>query len=394
MKLGEIKGWRRENGDFGIRNHIVVLSSVACANHAALEIARRTGAIPIIQEEGACGMFGEDRKRFLRCMANVGSHPNVAWTLVVGLGCEGIDAHQLADEISKRGRNAESLLIQELGMDKTVEKGVELVNRAKENLTPRRETAGVEELVIGLKCGASDYTSGLISNPSVGKAVDILIEHGGTAIITERLELVGAEQILARRAKSKEVAEDFLRRIKKAVEDVNKRGVDWIGSQPSMGNIKGGLTTIEEKSLGAVKKAGNAQLEGCLDYGEKPKGRGLYFMDGPGYDVKAVSGLMCAGSHIILFTTGLGTYLGSPVSPVIKITGNPTTARKLRDAIDVDLSVLLEEIISRDASLDEILEIGGRMILEEIVRVANGKLTKAEKSQHIEFSIELTGIIA
>jgi len=258
--MSEIRGWRRDNGDFGIRNHIIVLSSVACANHAALEIAKRTGAIPIVQEEGACGMFGEDRKRFIRCMVGIGAHPNVAWTLVVGLGCEGVDSHQLADKIANKGREAESLLIQEEGMNETIEKGVELVNKARESLKPRKESGTLDELVIGLKCGASDYTSGLISNPAVGKAVDFLIEQGATVMFTERLEVVGGEHILAKRARNKEVAEDFLRRIKKAVEDVNKIGVDWVGSQPSMGNIRGGLTTIEEKSLGAIKKTGSTPL--------------------------------------------------------------------------------------------------------------------------------------
>lgn len=392
--MSEIRGWRRDNGDFGIRNHIIVLSSVACANHAALEIAKRTGAIPIVQEEGACGMFGEDRKRFIRCMVGIGAHPNVAWTLVVGLGCEGVDSHQLADKIANKGREAESLLIQEEGMNETIEKGVELVNKARESLKPRKESGTLDELVIGLKCGASDYTSGLISNPAVGKAVDFLIEQGATVMFTERLEVVGGEHILAKRARNKEVAEDFLRRIKKAVEDVNKIGVDWVGSQPSMGNIRGGLTTIEEKSLGAIKKTGSAPLEGCVEYGERPKGKGLYFMDGPGYDVKAVSGLMCGGAHIILFTTGLGTYLGSPVSPVIKITGNPKTAKFLSDAIDIDLSFILEEIISKDAPFEKLLEFGGKKIVEEIIDVANGKLTKAEKSGHIEFSIERIGVTA
>ncbi len=391
----EITGWRRENGDFGIRNHIIVMSSVACANYAALEIARRTDAIPVVQENGACGMFGRDKKQFVRTLVGIGAHPNVAWTLVVGLGCEGVDSYEIADRISNRGRNAEALLIQEEGIQKVIERGVELINSAKESLKPRKDTTSIDELVIGLKCGASDFTSGLISNPAVGKVVDFLVEQGATVIFTERLEVVGAEHLIAKRAKDKNIAEDFLRRIRKAVEDVNKMGVDWIGSQPSMGNIRGGLTTIEEKSLGAIKKTGSVPLEGCVDYGERPPGRGLYFMDGPGYDVQAVTGLVSGGAHIVLFTTGLGTYLGSPVSPVIKITGNADTAKRLHDAIDVDLSFILKEMLRRDdVSLEEMLELGKEKIIEKIIKVANGELTKSEKSGHFEFSIERIGVTA
>ncbi|RLI82517.1 galactonate dehydratase, partial [Archaeoglobales archaeon] len=303
----------------------------------------------------------------------------------IGLGCEQFDAHKLADEIKRKGRECDSLLIQEHGEAKVVDKGVEIIKKVKKSLVQRKEKFSIDELVIGVKCGASDYSSALISNPAVGKAVDFLIESGGTVIFGERLEVVGAEHIIARRTKNKAVREDFLRRIKRAIEEASKAGVDWVGSQPSLGNIEGGITTIEEKSLGAIKKAGSFGLSGCLDYGEKPKGKGLFFMDTPGYDVQCVSGLVAGGCHEILFTTGRGTYLGSPVSPVIKICGNPLTCNKLRDAIDVDLSFILES-----GNLEE----GGKKIIEKIISVANGELTRAEKTKHYEFSIERIGITA
>jgi len=387
----EILGWRRENGDFGIRNHVIVLSSVACANNAVLEIARRTGAIPVIHNQGACGMFSTDREQFVRTIVNIGSHPNVAFTLVVGLGCEGVDAHKIADMISKRGREAESLLIQEEGLRKTIEKGVRIIEKAKESLEPRKDRGSFEDLIIGVKCGASDYSSGLVSNPVVGKVVDFMIDNGATVMFGERLEVVGAEHIIAKRAKNEEVRRDFLRRIKKAIDDVNKLGTDWIGSQPSMGNIMGGISTIEEKSIGAILKAGTRTLQGCVDYAERPKGKGLYFMDAPGFDVQAVSGLVAGGSHIVLFTTGRGTYLGSPVSPVIKITANPVTVKKLYDAIDVDLSFVLLEVLEKDADINELLERGKKILIEKIMKVANGELTRSEMNGNIEFSIERIG---
>lgn len=379
----EIKGWERENGDVGIRNYIIVLPSVACANYAVKEICKKTKAIPILHNQGTCGEFGEDRKQTLRTLVNIGSHPNVAFTLVVGLGCEQVDAHKLADEIRKKGRECDSLLIQEEGEKKVIEKGVKIIQKVK-NSVKRQKTKSfsIGELVVGVKCGASDYSSALFSNPAVGIASDFLIEHSGTVMFGERLEVVGAEHIIAKRAKDREVKKDFLRRIKKAIKDASKAGVDWIGSQPSLGNIKGGLSTIEEKSLGAIKKAGSKTLVGCLDYAERPRGKGLYFMDTPGYDVQCVSGLAAGGCHEILFTTGRGTYLGSPVSPVIKISANPLTCKKFKDAIDVDLSKEFEVWDLKEA---------GRKVIDKIIKVARGEKTLAEKAGHIEFSIERIG---
>ncbi len=380
----ELKGWRRKNGEVGIRNHVVVIPSVACANHAVSAICRRTGAIPVLHNQGTCGEFGKDREQTVRTLVGIGSHPNVAWALVVGLGCEETDAHKLADKIRENGGECESLLIQEIGEKEVIRRGVVLVRKAMKSAERmRRERISLKELVVGVKCGASDFSSALFSNPAVGMVSDFIIEEGGTVIFGERLEVVGAEHIIARRTKNKDVRRDFLRRIRNAIDSALKAGVDWVGSQPSLGNIKGGLTTIEEKSLGAIKKVGTHGLAGCLDYAEKPKKKGgLYFMDTPGYDVECVSGLAAGGCHLTLFTTGRGTYLGSPVLPVVKVCANPSTCKKLRDAIDVDLSFLLRKNDMMRAK---------EKIISFMVKVINGKLTKAERGKHFEFAIERIG---
>lgn len=377
----KIRGWLREDGKVGIRNHIAVISSVACANHTVEEICKGTEAIPIIHNQGACGEFGQDVEQTVRTLINYGKHPNVAKALVVGLGCERVDANQLADKMTRSGKEVQSLLVQEEGAKKAVEKGKKILKRMGRSLPKKKREFPLSKLIIGVKCGASDFSSGLIANPGVGKASDYVVEQGGTVIFGERLEVVGAEQQIAERARKK-VRTEFLKRVEKAKEDASKAGVDWAGSQPSRGNIEGGITTIEEKSLGAVKKAGSSELKGCLDYAELPEEGGLYFMDTPGYDVQCVTGLAAGGCHLILFTTGRGTYLGNPATPVVKICATRGTCEKLRDAIDVDLSSFLEEWDLGKA---------GERVIRETLAVARGKETKAERSRHREFSIERIG---
>jgi D-galactarate dehydratase / Altronate hydrolase, C terminus. len=237
----------------------------------------------------------------------------------------------------------------------------------------------ISELILSIECGGSDTTSGLASNPAVGYASDKLVDMGGTSIFSETTEFIGAEHILARRAVTAEVGQKILNIVKACEDKAKTMGVDMRGGQPTPGNIEGGITTIEEKSLGCIYKGGTKPIQDVLDYGEAPKGKGLYIMDTPGQDIESITGMTAGGSQIVVFTTGRGTPTGSPICPVIKVTGNPWTYENMKDNIDINAGTIVEG----DQSLKEV----GEIIFNEIVNVANGKLTKAEALGHREFGI-------
>ncbi len=251
--------------------------------------------------------------------------------------------------------------------------------------TQTREEFDISELVLGLECGGSDPTSGIASNPSVGKASNLLIDAGGSSILSETTELIGAEHLVAARCVTQELADKLVYMVKRVEEKSIGYGVDLRGTQPTPGNIEGGLTTIEEKSLGCIYKAGDKPVVGVLEYSEPvdPENHGLYFMDTPGEDIDSITGMVAGGAQIVVFTTGRGTPTGCPIAPVIKVTGNTGTFEKMPDNIDINAG----KVITEGASLDEI----GREIFEMMIRVANGDLTKAESLGHKEFGIYRIG---
>lgn len=226
------------------------------------------------------------------------------------------------------------------------------------------------DIVLGLKCGSSDTTSGIFSNPALGIASDLLVKAGGTSILGETTEFIGAEHLLAARAKNKKVGEKIIEIVHRMEERAKAVGCDMRGGQPTGGNIKGGLTTIEEKSLGAIVKSGHSQIEAVYDYGVPPEQKGLVVMDSPGREPEILTGLAAAGCNLICFTTGRGAPQGFPFVPVIKITGNRVTWNKLRNHIDIEVSSIMEGI--------ETLATAGKRIFQEMIEVASGKLTKAE----------------
>ncbi len=246
---------------------------------------------------------------------------------MIGLGCESVQAERLHKEIAKSGKRVESLVIQECGGTlKAQEQGLRIARSISQEVAMMtREEADVSELVLALECGGSDTTSGLAANPVHGYVSDKVIGLGGTSILSETTERIRAEHILARRAVSKEVADKRLEIVRACEAKANAMGVDMRGSQPTPGNIRGGLTTIEEKSLGCIYKGGSSPLEGVLEYGVRPPGTGLYVMDTPGQDIESITGMVAGGSQIVIFTTGRGSPTGFPLAPVIKITGNPKT---------------------------------------------------------------------
>lgn len=375
----------RSAGAYGIRNHLAILSTVACANVVAERIAREVGGVACTHPYG-CDQLGEDAALTVRVLTATGYHPNVGAVLVVGLGCEEISAQELAHSISLKDKPARSLLIQdEGGTSKAVETGVRIALELKA-LMPTvkdRQLVPLENLIVGLECGGSDYTSGLAANPAVGIAADCLVDQGATIIFGESTEILGAEHILVARSGSAKVSEFILKKVT-AIEDAARQmKVDIRGAQPSPGNIEGGLSSIEEKSLGAICKSGSRPISGVLEYAERPTLRGLHFMDTPGNDLACTCGLVSGGAHLVLFTTGRGTPMGFATAPVLKITANKKMASLMSENIDLDLSGVLDGSLTGTQA--------GKRILQKILETANGGMVAAEKAGHLEYGFHRIG---
>lgn len=374
-------GYRRPDGSVGVRNHIAVISTVACANEVASRIANQVeGAVSLTHNMG-CGHYAFAP---LRPLAGLGKNPNVAAVFIVGLGCEVVSAKLLAEEIAESEKPVESILIQEVGGTvKAIKQGVKVVKgMARKASRLKRESFDLTNLTLGLECGGSDATSGIAANPTVGRVADMVVKAGGTAILAETLELIGAEHVLARRAVNEKVAEEIVEVIRRMHEMMIKSlnlSIDVI----TPGNIEGGLSTLEEKSLGDSYKAGSSPIQGILEYAEIPTKKGLFIMDEPGYDPESVTGIVAAGAQVVVFTTGRGTPLGSPVAPVIKITGNPRTYKTMKDNIDVNAGT----IIAGKETIEEV----SKRVYEKVLKVASGEKTKAEFLGHRELAIYWAG---
>ena len=377
----KLYGYRRANGQVGIRNYILVIPASVCASEVAARIANHVkGAVAIPNQHGCC-QIGPDLDQTTEVLIGLGKNPNVAAVLVVGLGCEGVPAKEVAKEIAKTGKRAEYIIIQEnKGTINTEALGTKIVREMAAELGQmRKEEIDLSEITISIECGGSDTTSGLASNPAVGYVSDKVVDLGGTSIFSETTEFIGAEHILARRAVTKEVGEQIIKIVTDCEKKANTMGVDMRGGQPTPGNIQGGLTTIEEKSLGCIYKGGSRTIQGVLKYGEAPQGKGSYIMDTPGQDIESITGMVAGGSQLVLFTTGRGTPTGCPIAPVIKITGNPETFINMEDNIDINAGTIME-------GHETITDVGEK-IYEEMLQVINGKYTKAEALNHREFGI-------
>ncbi len=381
----EMLGYRRENGTYGVRNHLLIIPTSVCAGETAVNIARLvSGAVAIPHQHGCCEI-GDDFETTKRTLVGFGKNPNVGAVLVLGLGCEGIQAEDVAREIAETGKPVEYLIIQEAGGTcKTVARGAELAaGMARKLAAENRVPFGLEELVLGLECGGSDPTSGLASNPAIGVASDLLVEAGGSSILSETTECIGAEHLLAPRFIDPAEGQKFLDMVRRVERRSIEAGHDLREGQPTPGNIAGGLTTIEEKSLGCMHKAGKSPFQGALEYAETLRGRGLYFMDTPGQDIDSITGMVAGGAQVVVFSTGRGTPTGCPIAPVVKVTGNTETYEKMRDNIDLNAG----EIITGGVSLPEM----GRTLFNKILDVCGGELTKAESLGHKEFGIYRVG---
>lgn len=382
MNGQSILGYVRPDGKVGIRNHLLVMSTVICSSFVARRIADQIQGAVAIENPFGCGQLEPDLEITRRTLVNTAKNPNVGGVLVVGLGCEQIQADDLVREIEKTGKPVEKVVIQEEdgGTPAAIEKGVRLLRKmAEEVLSQRPEEVDMSNLVLGVECGGSDATSGLASNPVVGYVADRVVDLGGTVILSETPEMIGAEDILANRAVSREVGERIVRTVRRWVELAASYNVDLVGTQPAPGNIAGGISTIEEKSLGAIIKGGSRPVQGMVDYAEEVRGKGLWLMDTPGYDIMSVVGMVAGGATLVIFTTGRGTPTGNSIAPVIKVTANPQTARKMRENIDFDASTVTLG--------QETIEQAGERLFKLVIDVARGKPTRAELLGFKEFMI-------
>ena len=375
------EGYRRPGGGAGTRNLVLVIPSVGCSQGAAQAIARGARGAVCLPNVLGCGQVGEDRNLVERTLLGFGIHPNAFAVLVVGNGCEHLSPQGLAEEIGRSGKRVELIVIQEVGgTRKTVALGRRIL---KELLTDaercQRERIPVGELILATECGGSDFTSGLAANPAVGVASDLLVAQDGTVILAETPEFIGVEHLFAARARAPEVARRFLEAVAWWEDRALAAGQDIREVNPSPGNISGGITTLEEKSLGCIHKGGTTPLQDVVPYGARPSRKGLVFMDTPAHDIEQLTGMVAGGAQIVVFTTGRGTPCGSPLAPVVKITANGETYRKMRDDLDFDASGV---VAGREG-----VESAGQRLLGEIVAVASGKKTRAEKHGQRDFCI-------
>jgi altronate dehydratase large subunit len=325
---------------------------------------------------------GEDLEVTAKSLIGVGRNPNFAGVVVVGLGCERFTPGELAEGIASTSKRLEVVVIQEVGDSiKTTELGVRHARSMMQAVSSeKREEMPVSELMLGLNCGGSDMTSGLVANPSLGVASDKIVAQGGSSILSELTELLGVEEILARRAENQEVADDIVKAIRAMEERLSNQirhsSNDKRKNLISTGNYDGGLSSVVEKSLGSMKKSGDAKFVQVFKYGDAPSKKGLLLMDSPGHDGEVTTGQVAAGAQLICFPTGRGTPTGFPGVPVLKITGNPGTYERMKENIDLNAGKVIWGISSM---MDM-----GEEIYSEILAVASGKLTKAEALGHDE----------
>src|SRR5215470_15570590 len=398
-EIATFMGFRRQDGRAGTRNYILIVPTSMCSSHEAQQIATIAeftlynrdrhanvdGVVAITHNKGCGCPDGSNVEILLRVLANYADHPNVGGVVMLELGCEKTNLSIVEQHLQKFKRTItkplERIGVQDVGgTQAAIQKGLDAVQTMLPAVNEtKRELCSVSDLVLGVKCGASDAFSGISANPSVGRAADKLVSSGGTVLITEVPEFCGAEHMLAHRAKDAETG--------RAVYGI----VDWykayakkfgaaVAENPSPGNIEGGLLNITIKSLGAIAKAGTTRVEGVVEYGAPPVGKGLYLMQGPGYDQESTPALVAGGATIVVFTTGRGSTMGNAITPVIKLTSNSTIFGRMSGDLDLSAGGIIDGVETID-------DVAGRLF-EYIRRTAGGEIqTKAEQVKHREFQV-------
>jgi len=373
----EFKGYKRDNGEYGVRNHILVTSSVSCANGVVAALGRQFPDVITVQNAYGCGTGLDDAGTGWLVIAGLMNNPNVGAALIIGLGCEIIQARIFADAV--KGKPVEVLKIQGSGSAATTKKGAEIIRKFRKLLSAQKRTAApFSELLIGLKCGGSDALSGVTANPAVGAAADLFVAEGAGAMITEVTEMIGTDHILKERCATPELGDKVQKLIIEHEKKIKELLGPLAGAVISPGNMDGGITSIVEKSLGFITKDGSTPIVDCVGYGRKAANKGMMIMDGPGYDIESMVGLAASGAQIIIFTTGRGTPAGTPAVPVIKVSTNTRTFLEMKGDIDINAGTVIDEGKS--------IADAGKEIFDFTLAVANGKLTCAEINKSEPFS--------
>ena len=368
---------RREDGKFGVRNHVLVMASVCCANGVVEAIGRALPEVVTVTHAYGCGCGPDDLGVARRVLAGLIDNPNVGASLVIGLGCESLSSELLVQ--SAQSKPAEALVIQQAGGSAaTTAKGIEVATRLLKGLeTQQRVVVPVSELVVGLECGGSDAFSGVTANPAVGGAADHFVREGATVILAETTEMIGTAHILKRRCATTELGEQVERLVNEQEKRVRASLGELAGMVIAPGNIEGGLSSITEKSLGCITKAGTTLINEVVEYADCPSKRGLVIMDTPGYDIESMAGMAAGGAQIIIFTTGRGSTAGFPAVPVIKVSSNSQVYNKMPGDMDVNAGSIIDE----GRTIDEV----GQEIFDLSIRVAGGEQTCDEINRSAPF---------
>ena len=356
MSAEQILAYPRAQGRAGIRNHLLILSILGLTTPAARRIHAALPGSRLIAAAYGRGQLGEDALAYRRQLIGLGRHPNNGATLVVGADRKSVE--EIAAAIAGFGKPVEIVTLDDTHEDALAlsDRGLRAGARLAHALgRQKRESVSIGELFVGIECGHSDATSGLVANPLAGAVSDRLVDRGASVVVGETLEWLGAEQALARRAASKAVAEAIVASIVRREAAAAATGMDLTGNNPGAENIRGGLSTIEEKSLGAVAKAGSRAIMSLLEVAEQPKAAGLHVMDGPAFSPESLTGFAASGAQLMLFTTGPGNSFCNALAPTIKISGHPDTARRLPEQIDFDASAVLAGEEDLNSAADRLL---------------------------------------
>ncbi len=378
----KLYGYRRPGGLVGFRNHVLVLSTCACANQMVQDLGSKYRDIIAITNPTGCVILPNETQNMVNLLLGLARNPNVGAVIFYGLGCENVEAEYLYDQIKDEKRAAFVRAQTEGSTPASFEKLEKIALEMRDELAGQeREEVSVADIRLGTKCGASDWTTTIVANPSIGYASDLVVKNGGISLLGETIGWFGGEQMLVSQSRTQEVADRIISMLTNYYNNALAAGRHIEEANPSPGNFAGGITTLNEKALGNVKKGGTAPVEGVLEVGEYPGRHGFYVTNNGAFDPISLLGLTASSANIILFSTGRGTPTGTPIAPAIKLTGSPTASDAFHAHLDADLS----PVVKGKMTMDE----AGWLLFNEMIEVANGKLTIAEKLGHREYAFPM-----